>query len=170
MRLKLIALTLFFVITASSIYSQTRIQEDSVRATQLISKKIESLQHYGAVDILYMFSDGGTAVIFYNLNDKVIAVKSNYRGNRSSEFRKFNLSRADKINYSNCVSLVSYNSNIHFSNCLEFVHSFNTVFFQLSTNNGLIKGSFTSDCLSALETNDMQYLVKLYKRSLLQQF
>lgn len=167
MSLKKIAFIFSFSTIASTIYSQMRLQEDSIKATDLISKKFKPLEDAGAVNILYLFSDAGSIAVIYEMNNKIKAVKSYYKGKGSSKFRNLKLSKDDKSNYSKCIFLTRKDTIMRLSNCKEFVHSFNTIFFTISTKSGVIKGHFTSDCVNVLEMNDMLCLYSIYKQLLL---
>ena len=167
MNFKKIVLLFSFCIIACSIHSQMRLQEDSINAIDLISKKVKSLEDAGAVNIMYLFSDAGNIAIVYENNNKIKAIKSYYKGKESSKFRTLKLSKDDKSIYSKCISLARKDTIVNLSNCKEFVHSFNTIFFKIGTKSGVAKGHFTSDCANVLEMNNMLCLYSIYKQLLL---
>jgi hypothetical protein len=153
------------VLTASS--QNQRYIEDSIIAQKLITNKLKSLQTSGVVNYLYLFSDAGTITIVYETDKKISGIKSYYKGNRSSKFRNLKLSKEDKLNYSKCIDMASLDKAVNFSNCKDFVHSFNRIVFAVSANDHYFKGSFTSDCSGVLEENNMLCLFSIYKRLLL---
>lgn len=140
--------------------------EDSVIAQRLIADKLKSLETLNIVNYLYLFSDAGTIVILYEVNGKIKCAKCYYKGNRSLKFRNLKLSKEDKMNFNKSICIVSRDTAMSFSNCNEFVHSFNRVVFNVSKNQYSIKGSFTSDCAGILVKNGMYGLDDIYKRLL----
>ena len=142
--------------------------EDSIAAQNLVEDKLKSLQASGVVNYLYLFSDAGTIAIVYEIDKKICGIKSHYKEGRSpSKFKSSKLSKEDKLNYSKCIDIASLDKVISFSNCNNFVHSFNRVVFSVNANGHYFKGSFTSDCSGVLEENKMLCLFNIYKDFLL---
>jgi len=158
----------FFSIIASTTYSQQmRHIEDSIRASTLIADKLKSLNASGASKFLYLFSDAGTIAIVYEIGEKIKGVKCYYKGKQNSKFSSLRLSKDDKSNYNKCMNIVAKATIVSFSNCKDFVHSFNRIVFKINTNGHFLKGNFTSDCSDALERNNMLCLFNIYQQLLL---
>ena len=64
------------------------------------------------------------------------------------------------------MAIASKDTIVSFSNCKDFVHSYNRIVFKAVENKHSLKGNFTSDCAEALEKNSMLVLFNIYKRFL----
>lgn len=165
MALKKFIVMFCFSLTVLIAFSQNQgYIEDSINAQNLIENKLKSLHASGVVNYLYLFSDAGTIAIVYEMDKKICGIKSYYKEGRSpSKLRRLKLSKEDKLNYSKCIDIASLDKVISFSNCKNFVHSFNRVVFAVSANGHYFKGSFTSDCSGVLEENNMLCLFSIYE-------
>ncbi len=165
MALKKMITVFCFSLFALPAFSQSQsYAEDSVIAQRLIADKLKSLEPLNIVNYLYLFSDAGLIVILYEVNGKIKGAKRYYKGYRSLKFRNLKLSKEDKMNFNKSISIASRDTAMSFSNCNEFVHSFNLVFFAVSKNQDCIKGSFTSDCAGILDKNGIYGIHNIYGR------
>jgi hypothetical protein len=160
---KIIVLLSFNIIALAAFSQQQRYQEDSVKVNSLVSDKLKTLKSSGVTSLLYLFSDAGSLVMMYELNGKIKGEKACYKGNRESKFKNLKISKEDKLNFSKCIDIAPQDTVVSFSNCKDFVHSFNRIGFVISANGHAVQGSFTSDCASALEKNGMMCLFNIYK-------
>jgi hypothetical protein len=167
MTLKKTIIAFCFSLFALTVFSQSKnYAEDSVIAQRLITDKLKSLEALNIVNYLYLFSDGNAIVVLYEEGEKIKASKSYYKGERSSNFRNLKLSKKDKSNFKKCMSMALSDTTISYTNCNDFVHSFNRIVFFVSKSQHFLKGNFTSDCLGMLDKNEMNGLYNIYKRML----
>lgn len=167
MTLNKIITVVCFSLFSLTVSSQSKnYSEDSLIAQRLITDKFKSLEDLNIVNYLYLFSDEGVIVALYEEGKKVKAFRSYYKGKRSSSFRNFKLSKKDKSNFKKCMSMALSDTAISYSNCNDFIHSFNRIVFFVSKNQHFVKGNFTSDCLGVLDKNGMDGLYNIYKRML----
>ena len=165
MKWKSCFLLISFFISFSS-YSQNKYINDSIKVPPLITEKINSLQNCGATNPLFLFSNIGNAVIIYEIKNKIVAIKcKNF--DQQQKFRKTKLSVKDKMDYKSCINLVKADTSIFFSNCEDFVHSFNRIYFNVTIKEYCLKGCFTSDCGNELAKSNLASFFNLYKNVLL---
>ncbi|MEI3798776.1 MULTISPECIES: hypothetical protein [unclassified Chitinophaga] len=156
----------FSLLTLSASSQSQRYAEDSINAQQLIANKLKHLETVGVVNYLYLFSDAGTIVILYEVDGKIKGTKCYYKGKLGSDFRNLRLTKEDKVNYGKCIEMAKMDTTINFSNCKNFVHSFNRITFSANTSKHYIKGIFTSDCTDMLDRKGMYQLHSIYKHLL----
>lgn len=138
--------------------------EDSLVAQRLIIEELKSLESLNIVNYVWLFSDAGTIVLLFEEGKNIKAFKSHYKGEHSSKFTDLKLSKKDKSNFKKCMNMTLSDTTISYSNCNDFVHSFNRVVFFVSKNQHYVKGNFTSDCLGILDKNRIEGLCSIYKR------
>lgn len=161
-----IILFCFSLLTLSASSQSQQYAEDSINAQQLIANKLKYLESLGVVNYLYLFSDAGTIVILYEVDRKIKGTKCYYKGKPGSDFRNLRLTKEDKMNYGKCIDMAKMDTTINFSNCKDFVHSFNRVTFSVNFSKHNIKGDFTSDCADMLDKKGMYELYSIYERLL----
>lgn len=152
------------LLTLSASSQSRQYTQDSINAQQLIDDKLKHLEAVGVVNYLYLFSDAGSIVILYEVEGRIKGSKSYYK--RGSDFRNLKLSRGDKVNYTKCIEMARMDTIVGFSNCNDFVYSFNRVTFLANAGKHSIKGTFTSDCKDAMSKKAMRELYDIYNNIL----
>lgn len=158
-----------FIVFLSSFltsYSQNGAQMDSINAGTLVEMKEKYIEPFGVSSMLSLVSNNGNVILIYEQNGEIKAAKCFFKKNKK-QFVNIRLSKGDEKNYKNCVLMATMDTVLSYSGCKEFVHSFNTIVFEICTINNVLKGNFTSDCADALKDNNLIALFNIYKKFLL---
>ena len=134
---------------------------DSLRAQQLIADKIKQLETSGIIEYLYMFSSGGSLVIFYKKDERIKGIRNLSYYKPGSRFRNVRLTKQHRTNYTKCIDRARMDTTINFSGCHE-VNAYNIIFFSAKSVKHSLKGTFTTDCWDKLQRNDLSPLNDIY--------
>lgn len=156
----------FSLFTLSASSQNRQYTEDSINAQRLITDKLKYLETLSVVNYVYLFSDAGTIVILYGVDGKVKGTKCYYKDKSRSSFKNLKLTKEDRTNYDKCIEQAMLDTTVVFSNCNDFVHSFNRVTYSINAGKHNTKGSFTSDCSDMLHRIGMYELYGIYKHLL----
>lgn len=154
---KIVFTSIIFLTSILNSYCQDRHHNDSIKASLLINKELNSLKSNGITkdNIISFYDDTGRIVIAWKVNEKYKAIKMYYKGNKCDKAKKQRLSKTDKQNLSMIFKKPHILSKISNSICDERVHSFNKVHIRIDG----YENSFLSHCK---QDNELEPLVSLY--------